>query len=77
MVTQNTQYASTKTRRDVKRFDGQDKYGKCLACHAQMTFCGKPFTADIACPKCGAVNVFIESFQPVSLKGVGTSGSSQ
>ncbi len=68
MITQNTQYASTNAQSGVKRFDGQDKYGKCLNCAARLTFCGQPFTSDIACPKCGVVNVYVESFQPVRLK---------
>lgn len=55
---------------ELKRFDGQDKNGKCLNCKAQMSFCGLPYSAEISCPKCGAVNVFEESFQPVRLREV-------
>ena len=68
MITRNAQYASTNAQIDLKSFDGQDRYGKCLNCGAQLTFCGIPFSAEIACPKCGLVNVYQDSFQPVGLK---------
>jgi hypothetical protein len=42
--------------------------GYCLNCKTQISFCGKPFTAEIACPKCKAVNVWEESQQPKFLK---------
>jgi len=42
--------------------------GVCLNCAANLSFCGKPFTADLECPKCGAVNAYDASFQPVRLK---------
>jgi ribosomal protein L40E len=38
----------------------------CLNCGAQLAYCGRPFTADIECLKCGAINVFKESQQPSS-----------
>jgi hypothetical protein len=47
--------------------------GYCLNCKAQLSFCGKPFTADLICAKCGVVNVYQESQQPVRIKaGVNT-----
>jgi hypothetical protein len=36
----------------------------CLGCGERLTYCGKPFTADIACPKCGAINLYRESQKP-------------
>ena len=42
--------------------------GFCLNCRAKLSFCGKPFTADLECPTCGAVNGYENSFQPVRLK---------
>ena len=43
--------------------------GYCLGCAARLTFCGQPFTADIECPNCGAVNVYTHSFTPNKVKG--------
>ena len=39
--------------------------GLCAKCGHKMTFCGKPFTAEIPCSKCMFINIFIESKQPV------------
>lgn len=44
-----------------------ESMGYCLACGARLSFCGSPFTADIRCRKCGAVNVYEESQQPKRL----------
>lgn len=46
------------------------KAGKaaCLACGKPLSYCGKPFTMEIACPACGAVNVYENSQQPNGLK---------
>lgn len=41
---------------------------KCLSCRKHLAYCGKPFTAEIKCPYCGAVNVSEESQQPKGLK---------
>lgn len=43
--------------------------GYCLRCGAQVSMCGLPFSDEIACPKCGAVNVYENSQQPKCLKG--------
>ena len=40
----------------------------CLKCGSRLSFCGMPFTADLECPKCGAINAYEASFQPVRLK---------
>jgi hypothetical protein len=36
----------------------------------KLAYCGKPFSADIECPKCGAINVFVESQQPSKLRAL-------
>lgn len=36
----------------------------CMNCGSQLAYCGKPFSADISCGKCGAVHTFEESQQP-------------
>lgn len=41
----------------------------CLACQKSLSYCGKPFTAEIVCPNCGRVNVYEDSQQPNRLKG--------
>lgn len=42
--------------------------GYCLNCRAQLSFCGKPFTDELTCRFCGAINVYEESQQPARLK---------
>jgi Zn finger protein HypA/HybF involved in hydrogenase expression len=42
--------------------------GYCLNCGAQVSYCGKPFSAEIACPKCGAINIYVDSQQATALK---------
>jgi hypothetical protein len=51
-----------------KRAIREESTGYCLKCKAQLSFCGKPFTADLTCDSCGAVNVYEESQQPVRLR---------
>lgn len=41
--------------------------GHCLKCGTHMTRCGIPFTAEITCQACGAVNIYRDSQQPVDL----------
>ena len=53
-----------KTQKNVSA----DSIGYCLRCKAGITYCGEPFSADISCPKCGAVNEFENSQQPTRLK---------
>lgn len=67
--TDNTSGISIKNgRRSVKTEKRAESMGYCLKCGAQISFCGKPFSAEIACLKCGAVNVWEESQQPKFLK---------
>jgi hypothetical protein len=40
--------------------------GMCIKCGHKITFCGKPFSAEIPCSKCLFINVFQESQQPVT-----------
>ncbi len=56
---------STQNRGRLRK---KDKIGFCLNCGSRLSFCGYPFTADLKCPKCGAVNAYVASYQPVSLK---------
>ena len=46
------------------------KIGVCIKCGKQVSYCGKPFSAEIACPHCGAVNVYEDSQQPIRLAAV-------
>jgi ribosomal protein L40E len=46
-----------------------DMIGLCLRCGARLTFCGKPFTAEIQCRSCFSINVYENSWQPVRLLG--------
>jgi predicted RNA-binding Zn-ribbon protein involved in translation (DUF1610 family) len=42
----------------------------CLACRKKLSYCGKPFSAEIACPNCGTVNVYRESQRPEGMRAV-------
>lgn len=39
--------------------------GMCMNCGNKVTFCGRPFTADVRCCKCKYINSFKASYQPV------------
>jgi hypothetical protein len=41
--------------------------GLCLRCGERISRCGRPFTDSITCHKCGAVNIYEDSQQPVRL----------
>ena len=56
------EYNTTKRRSDA------ESTGYCLNCKAQLSFCGKPFTAELVCDQCGAVNIYEKSQQPVRVK---------
>jgi predicted RNA-binding Zn-ribbon protein involved in translation (DUF1610 family) len=45
----------------------------CLACGKKLSYCGKPFSADIACPNCGVGNFYRESQKPESVRVLATS----
>jgi len=47
----------------------------CLACGKKLSYCGKPFSAEITCPNCGGVNVYRESQKPESLRAAGATHS--
>ena len=59
---------SVSRHKDTKCVDRSTSIGKCLNCGKRLSFCGKPFTADLRCPNCGAVNVYRDSQQPLELK---------
>lgn len=48
-----------KTKRKSKNI------GMCIKCGHKLTFCGRPFTAEIPCVNCLYINTFKESQQPV------------
>ena len=50
----------------VKHTRDAEIIGVCLNCGKRITFCGKPFTADIVCYKCLYINVFLDSRQATS-----------
>ena len=72
MVAHNTAVSSGKTvkytQKRTKHEMSTESTGYCLNCRAQVSYCGKPFSAEIACPKCGAVNIYVDSQQPTALK---------
>jgi hypothetical protein len=47
--------------------------GYCLACGEQVSLCGIPFSGEIACNKCRAINVFRESQQPTEVRTIALS----
>lgn len=40
----------------------------CMACHKQLTVSSVAFSGKIACPSCGAVNIFHNSQHPHSME---------
>jgi hypothetical protein len=71
MVARNTLYATPQRAKipieaaSGPKLDGS--IGYCLKCGSRVSRCGIPFTAEIVCPACGALNVYEESQQPVRL----------
>ena len=63
-------YANVK-RKVHKNENMSDGNLNCLACGQHLAYCGKPFSAVLACPKCGAANVYCESQQPSRLQSPG------
>gem|GEM_PF-5516534 len=51
----------------TKNGDVERKIGLCLACGTRLSLCGLPFSADIRCLACGAINEYRQSFQAVRL----------
>jgi predicted RNA-binding Zn-ribbon protein involved in translation (DUF1610 family) len=68
MIAQNTQKSSAEYAKHAQIVDVDNSVGYCLSCLSKLSRCGKPFTAEIACPKCGAVNVYEDSQQPQRLR---------
>jgi hypothetical protein len=46
----------------------RDMIGLCLRCGHRLTYCGKPFTAEMPCVKCLGINIYAESWQPQRLR---------
>ena len=42
--------------------------GYCLNCGARLTFCGRTFSGEFVCMKCGVLNVYVNSQQPQWMK---------
>jgi phage FluMu protein Com len=40
----------------------------CLGCGKHLAYCGEPFSAEIVCPHCGAVNVYVDSQKPSEVR---------
>ena len=72
MVAYNTADVNRITRKSasaaLKQQLREKSIGYCISCGAQVSDCGKPFTDEIPCPKCGAVNIYVDSQQPTALK---------
>lgn len=62
------QSGTVSRHKNTKCVDRPSAIGMCLKCGKRLSFCGKPFTDDIRCPNCGAVNQYVESQQPVRIK---------
>lgn len=60
-----TAHRSNKKVDSLSRSNSDGSIGYCLNCGTRLTRCGRPFTSDVACRACGALNVFEESNQPV------------
>jgi predicted RNA-binding Zn-ribbon protein involved in translation (DUF1610 family) len=61
---------TTRVNRKVNtNFDMEAGKSACLGCGKHLAYCGKPFSADISCPNCGAVNVYVDSQQPSEVRG--------
>lgn len=58
----NKVYVKPKNQKHLK-----PGYAACLPSGNQLSYCGRPFTAHIACPSCKAINVYEESQQPTRL----------
>jgi len=52
------------------------RVGMCLGCGRRLTLCGARFTADIKCPNCMYINVFLDSQQPIGIRVADTYGYS-
>ena len=46
--------------------------GFCLGCGARVSRCGVPFSGDVTCPSCAAINVYMDSQQPCRLADAAT-----
>ena len=72
MVTHNTADVNKITRNaalsSMRQQLREKSVGYCISCGAKVSDCGKPFTDEIPCPKCGVINVYVESQQPTALK---------
>jgi len=55
---------AVENRRISKR--KRDSIGMCLQFGHILTFCGKPFLAELPCTKCLYINAYNDSRQPVS-----------
>jgi hypothetical protein len=61
--------ASNKTNRIKTKSENMRRGDSaCLQCGEHLAYCGQPFTANLECPKCGAVNIYEESQQPKALR---------
>jgi hypothetical protein len=63
MSTSLASMAGSRPKYPAKR---DESIGICLNCGRNLTLCGKPFTAEIPCPKCLYINEFKESQQPIA-----------
>lgn len=57
-------------RGEQRRKNTEAGSSNCIACGKHLAYCGKPFSADLKCPNCGAVNIYEESQQPTRLRDV-------
>ena len=42
---------------------------ECLSCNQHLTVAAVPFSGDVVCPKCGAINVFHDAQKPSNMRG--------
>lgn len=62
---------ATSVKRGTKRHSAasrSDYIGMCLSCNRRLTYCGKPFTAQIVCRNCLSINVYEQSLKPARLE---------
>jgi hypothetical protein len=68
-----TKYGRSVNRNRDKKRDMEMGNSTCLGCGEHLAYCGKPFSADLKCRSCGAINVYEDSQQPKSLRRIAAS----
>lgn len=73
MIVRTAKPKSSRKRHEVRKKrrssrPSADMVGLCLGCGHKLSVCGLPFTADLECDNCHAVNSYRHSRQPVDFR---------